>query len=69
MSLPETKWRRILPEGWPCTEEEWDQVMEAESKIAQAVKELVNDMTEGLNPNIDSAVRTRLTENFRFWRE
>lgn len=54
--------------SWPDSEEEWDQVQELKDKISDAVEALVDDMTKDVSSNIDAAVRTQLSEQFRFWR-
>lgn len=46
----------------------WEGVWAEEARISEEVEALVNAMTANLPQAVDEAVRERLTEQFRFWR-
>ena len=50
------------------SEEQEEQAFELQEAIWTAVHILVDQMTEGVDPDVDYVVRQRLTETFRFWR-
>ena len=50
-------------------EELWERIIELDTKISDAVTELVNKMLVGVDPDIEEEVRTRLTEQYRFWKD
>lgn len=46
----------------------WEAVWAEQERISEEVQALVNAMTADLPQAMDEAVRERLTEQFRFWR-
>lgn len=46
----------------------WEAVWSEEERVSQEVEALVNAMTANLPQAMDDALRERLNENFRFWR-
>lgn len=56
------------PELVPYSEEWWEALDAAKSRIYKKVHELVNEETQGLSKQMDEELRQQLTETFRFWR-
>ena len=50
------------------TEEQGEQAHALKEQVYSAVHDLVDQMTDGIDPVVDDAVRQSLTETFRFWR-
>jgi len=56
------------PESAFQSDEWWLDVHAVQAHISEEVEALVNAMTANLPQAVDEAVRERLTEQFRFWR-
>lgn len=50
------------------TEEQWDQVHSLYETISADILDDLETVTDGLDPEVDEALRQKLTEQFRFWR-
>lgn len=49
-------------------EDEWDVVYDTKAKIEQRIQAVMEELTKKLTPEQDTALRTQLTEEFRFWK-
>lgn len=50
------------------TEEQWDKVHELYEAFTSDILDDLEIVTEKLDPEVDEALRRKLTEDFRFWR-